>query len=245
MNNIQEILLFPVRDAEARKQFLITSAILLLSFIIPLLPAILVMGYTAKIMRQIIEEKKSPTMPAWQGNDLSEMFLDGLRIYGAQLVLMLPLFLLMGCGITAMAGGSIGVAALAQENSDLTPLAILPMAVGILFFSLFALLSLPYSVVISAALPHVAVQRSFQAAFAFQEWFSIFRKALGQFIIGYAIIMLASLVFAVMMQIAMITIILICIIPILMMPYAAYQLLVMNSVFAQAYAAGRDGLQPV
>src|SRR5512134_766990 len=98
MNNLQETLLFPVRDAEARKQFLFTCLIVLAGYFIPLLPFLVVMGYSAKIMRQIIDEKKSPSMPAWQGSDWAEMLLEGLRLYGAQLVLMLPLFLFMGCG---------------------------------------------------------------------------------------------------------------------------------------------------
>lgn len=244
MNNMQEMLLFPVRDAESRKQFLIACAISLAGFIIPILPMLLLMGYSAKIMRQIVEEKKSPSMPAWQGNDWSEMLMDGLRIYGAQIVLMLPLFLLMGCGMVFMMGGSIGFAALADDNSSsLAPLGALAMMAGFVFFMLFTVLLLPYGIVVSAALPHVAIKRSFASAFEFNQWFPIFRKALGQFIIGYAVIMLASFVFAIVIQIAMMTIILMCIVPFIMIPYIAYQMLVMNAVFAQAYAIGQDGLQ--
>jgi hypothetical protein len=97
-------------------------------------------------------------------------------------------------------------------------------------------------VIVSAALPHVAIKRSFQAAFEFKEWFAIFRKALGQFILGYAVIMVASFVFIMIMKVAMITLVLICILPLLMIPYAAYQMLIMNTVYAQAYAIGRKGL---
>jgi Protein of unknown function (DUF4013) len=244
MNNIQETLLFPVRDAESRKQFLIACAIALAGFIIPILPMLLLMGYSAKIMRQIVEEKKSPSMPAWQGSDWSEMLMDGLRIYGAQIVLMLPLFLLMGCGMVFMMGGSMGFAMLAEDNSSaLAPVGVLAMLAGFVFFMLFAILSLPYGVIVSAALPHVAIKRSFPSAFEFNQWFPIFRKALGQFIIGYAVIMLASFVLTIIIQIAVMTIILMCIVPFIMIPYVAYQMLVMNAVFAQAYSIGRDGLQ--
>jgi hypothetical protein len=244
MNNIQETLLFPVRDTESRKQFLIACAVMLAAFIIPILPTLLLMGYSAKIMRQVVEDRKGPTMPAWQGSDWSEMLMDGLRIYGAQFVLMLPLLILMGCGMVFLMGGSIGIAALADEGtSSFAPVGMLAMMIGFVFFGLFAILSLPYGIVVSAALPHVAIKRSFQSAFEFNEWFPIFRKALGQFILGYAVIMAASFVFTIIMQIAMMTIILICIVPFIMVPYIAYQVLVMNTVFAQAYAIGRDGLQ--
>lgn len=244
MNNIKETLLFPVRDAEARKQFLIACAVMLASFIIPILPMLVLMGYSAKIMRQIVEERKEPSMPAWQSDDLSEMFLDGLRLCGAQLVLTLPLMVLMGCGMVFFFGGSFSFAALADKNTNaIQPIGFLLIMLGSLFFGLFGILSLPYSVMISAALPHVAVKRSFQAAFEFKEWFGIFRNALGQFIVGYLLVMAASVLFVLAMQIAMITIVLMCVVPFLMLPYMVYQTLMMNTVFAQAYSTGREPLE--
>lgn len=244
MNNIQDTLLFPVRDAEARKQFLIACAVMLAGFIIPILPTLVLMGYSAKIMRQIIEEKRDPSMPAWQSSDVSEMLVDGLRLWGAQVVLMLPLLIVMGCGMVFMFGGSFSFAALADKNSHaFAPAGMLFFMIGTFFIGLFGVLSLPYSIIISAVLPHVAVRRSFQAAFEFKEWFTIFRKALGQFILGYLLAMAASFILVFAMQIAMITIILICVIPFLMIPYMAYQILIMNTVFAQAYSLGRDQLE--
>lgn len=245
MNNLQETLLFPVRDAEARKQFLIACAVALAMFIIPILPMFLLMGYSARIMRQVIDERKSPSMPAWQGSDWSEMLMDGLRLYGGQFVLLLPFFLLMGCGMIALFGGSMGFATLADEHHEAVGIVgAFFFIVGIAAIILMSILSLPYGVIVSAALPHIATKRSFQAAFEFKAWFQIFRKALGQFILAYAVIMLASFIFTLIMQVAMVTIILTCIVPILMIPYIAYQVLVANTIFAQAYAAGLEGLQP-
>lgn len=183
-------------------------------------------------------------MPAWQESDWTEMLMDGLRLYGGQFVLTLPLLILMGCGMLSLFGGSMGFVAIADEgNEALGVMGMLFFIVGIIAISIFSLLSLPYGVIISAALPHIATRRSFQAAFEFKEWFAIFRKALGHFILSYAIIMVASFIFTFILQIAAVTIILMCIIPFLMIPYTAYQTLVMNTVFAQAYLAGRDGLQ--
>lgn len=244
MNDIQDTLLFPVRDAEARKQFLIACAVALSIFIIPILPMFLLMGYCAKIMRQVIEERKAPSMPAWQDSNWSEMLMDGLRLYGGQFVLTLPLLLLLGCGMISLFGGSIGFASIAEDRGEtLGVVGMLFFFMGIAAIMLMSILSLPYSVVISAALPHIAMKRSFQAAFEFNEWFAIFRKALGQFIVGYAVIMVASFIFTMILQIAAMTIVLMCIVPLIMIPYIAYQSLVMNTVFAQAYLAGRDGLQ--
>jgi hypothetical protein len=246
MTNLQETLLFPIRDSQSRSQFLIACAIMLAAFLVPFLPSLILMGYSARIMRQIIEEKKRPSMPVWQGSDWSELLMDGVRLYGAQIVLTLPLFLLMGCGLVLMVSGTIAIPSLAEEStSSFGLVGVLFMVIGTFFMGLFALLSMPYSVIISAALPHVAVHRSFQAAFQFREWFSIFRKAVGQFILGYAVILVASFVFMFLIQVAMLTIVLMCIVPLLMGPYMAYQILIMNTVYAQAYAVGRDALQTV
>ena len=61
MINWQETLLFPVKDAAARKQFLIACLVTLAGFIIPLIPTLVLMGYGVKIMRQVIQERKCST----------------------------------------------------------------------------------------------------------------------------------------------------------------------------------------
>lgn len=246
MNINQQFLQFPFQDRESWTQFLIACAVMLSAFLIPILPTILLMGYTIKIMRQIILEKKSPSMPLWQGSDWGEMFLDGLKLYGAQFVLMMPLFLLIGCGVLFLLGGSLGFAAVAEEGSrSLAPLTLFSLFTGIFLTVIFSLISVPYSIVISAAQGHVAAKRSFTAAFEFSEWWKILRAAIGQFLIVYVMLMVASFVFAFVIQIAMVTIVLMCIVPLLMIPYSVYLMLVSNALYAQAYAIGQEKLQAV
>jgi hypothetical protein len=244
VNNIQETLLFPVRDAEARKQFLFACLVMLAAFIIPILPTFILMGYGVKIMRQIIEERKSPSMPSWQGIDWADTFLDGVKLWGAQFVLMLPLMVLMGCGFLSFFGGTFGMSALADESTrQFAAFGMIFLFIGVAFFMLFSLLSLPYGIVLSAVAPHVAVKGSFSAAFEFKEWWAIFRKAIGQFLLAYALSFVVSFAFMIVMQIAMMTIVLMCIVPFLMIPYSAYVMLMSNTLFAQAYLAGRDALE--
>ena len=246
MNNMEDILQFPFRDRDAWSQFLIACAVMPAAFVVPILPTILLMGYTVKIMRQIILEKRPPSMPAWQGSDWGEMLMDGLRLYGAQIILMLPLFLLIGCSVTFLLGGTIGISALADQGSrTFGPLAGLLLFIGIFFAVVSSLLSLPYTVVLSAAQAHVAARRSFNAAFEFKEWWQIFRAAIGQFLLAYVVVLIASFLLAFVVQIAMITIVLICIVPFLMIPYSVYLMLVSNALYAQAYARGQESLQTV
>jgi len=244
MNNWQETLLFPVRDAEARKQFLIACLVTLAGFIIPLVPSIILLGYGVRIMRQVINERKSPAMPEWQGSNWSEMLMDGLQVFGVQIILMLPLFIVMGCGFIFMFGGAIGFSALANENArTFAPVGGLFFFIGIGLMMLFTLLSFPYGIIISAAVPHAVANNSFTAGFNFKEWFPIFRKGLGSFILSYVLVMVTSFVFMFAIQFALITLILMCIVPFLMIPYSTYVTLIANTVYSQAYVAGRDALQ--
>lgn len=244
MNNLQETLFFPVQDDQARKQFLFASLVMLVGFIIPIIPMLILTGYTAKIMRQIIEERKAPTMPDWQESDWSEMLLDGLRIYGAQFVLMLPVMIMMGIGFLSMLSGSIAASVSIGDNGQsLAPVGIPFFLVGFGFLMLFSIFTLPYSVVVSTVVPHVAVTRSFATAFQLKEWWGIFRKALGQFILAFVLSMAVSWVLMFVIQFAMMTIILICIVPFLVVPYTAYNVLLKNALYAQAYATGLDNLK--
>jgi hypothetical protein len=244
VNNIQETLLFPVRDAEARNQFLLACLVMLVAFVIPILPTFVLMGYGMKIMRQIIDERKKPSMPAWQGIDWTETFLDGFKLFGVQFILMLPLMILMGCGLISFLGGSISMSAFADESTrSIGSIGMIFMFIGFAFFMLISLLSLPYAILLSAVAPHVATKRSFSAGFEFKEWWPIFRKALGQFLLAYALSFVVSFAFIIVMQIAMMTLVLMCIVPFIMIPYTVYLMLMTNTLYAQAYLVGRDALQ--
>lgn len=244
MNNIQETLLFPVRDADARRQFLFACLVMLASFAIPLLPLFVLMGYNVKIMRQIIEERKNPPMPAWQGIDWAETFLDGIKLYGVQFILMLPVFLLMGCGFVFLFGGMLSMATLMDESTRaFAPVSGAFFFIGIAFLMLFSLVSLPYGVIISAASPHMAAKHSFAAGFEVREWWAIFRMGWTQFLLAYLINLAVSFVFVFIMQVAMATIVLMCVVPFVMIPYSVYLSLVMHAFYAQAYLAGRDAIQ--
>ena len=241
MINWQETLLFPVKDSEARRQFLIACLVMLAGFVVPLVPTLVLMGYAVRIMRQIIEERKPPTMPDWNGSNWSEMLMDGLRVFGVQFVLVFPLVVLMGCGIIFTMAGSMGFTALADERTqEFAPIGVVFFMLGMGLIMLFSILSFPYGIIISAAIPHAVAKNSFSAGFAFKEWFPIFRASFGQFILGYALVIVVSFVLMFVIQFAMLTIVLMCIVPFIMIPYSAYVTLITNVVYTQAYVSGLD-----
>jgi len=242
MNNLQATLLFPVRDADARKQWLIASAIILAGFVVPILPMLVVMGYGVKIMRQVIHEGREPSMPEWQGSDWGVLLQDGFRLWAVRLVYTLPLMLLMGCGFIALFSGT-GLLAASSDSNIPPALGGLAMIAGMGFIMLIGILALPLGIVLGAVESHAVAQGTFQAVFDVKGWWRIFRKSLTQFLLSYLLVMAASIIMTLVMQIAMMTIVLLCLFPFLMAGYSAYLMLVTNVLFAQAYASGRTALQ--
>ncbi|MEW6402463.1 MAG: DUF4013 domain-containing protein [Chloroflexota bacterium] len=243
MNDFQSILLFPVRDEFARKQFIIAALVMLTGMIIPLIPMIILMGYGARIMRQVIDEDKEPTMLEWQGNDWGQLLQEGARLFAIRLIFILPVFLFMGCGFAFFMSSPILFAS--SDSGDPSPFGFITMAIGMGIFLLTMLLSLPLGVIIGAAESHVVTKQSFQAGLQFREWWPIFRAGLGQFVGAYLLALAISFILSFVMQIAMITIILICLMPFFLFGFSAYISLVLNALFARAYAVGRKAVQTV
>ena len=242
MNNLQATLLFPVRDAYARKQFLITSLVMLAGMIVPLVPTLIVMGYSAKIMRQVIDEGQEPSMPEWQGSDWVEMLKEGFRLWAVRVVYALPIIILMGCGFIFVFT-SAGLFSSSSNNDSMPIFGGISFLVALGIFMLLFVLSLPLGIITGAAEAHAVTKQSFQASLNFKEWWPIFRKSLTAFLLAYVLVIAASMVITFAIQIAMITIVLICVMPFLMMGYTTYISLLMSTLFAQAYASGRSALQ--
>ena len=238
---IQSILLYPIRDSAARKNFLIAAALMFANFIIPILPMFLLMGYVARIMRQVIDEKREPSMPEW--DDWNTFLTDGLRIWGFRMVFALPLLIVMFGGMSLFFlflffGAS-------QSNSHHTSpfLVAAPLAFSI-FILVFMVLAIPLGIVSMVGSTHVVAKHSFSAGFDFKEWWPIFRNNLGTFIVYYLVAMAVSYVLMFVIQILFLTFILICLVPFIFPALLAYMLLIQDVLFAYAYAQGRDMVTP-
>jgi hypothetical protein len=239
MTQLQTILLYPFRDAAARKNFLIAAALMFGNFIIPILPMIFLMGYIARIMRQIIDEKQEASMPEW--DDWNAYLTDGLRIWGFRMVFFLPLLLILfgGMGLFFVFF-FIGTA---QSDSHTTsPFLLGGMLVFFIVMAIFMVLAIPLGIASMAGSAHVVAKKSFSAGFAFKEWWQIFYKNLGAFLLYYIVAMAVSFVLTFALQILYLTIILICLLPIVFPVIMAYLLLIQDVLFAHAYAQGRDML---
>ncbi len=235
--DLNQLFLFPVRDGEARKQFLIGALIYLAGSIVPVVPLVLASGYTARIMRQVLNGEP-PRMTAW---DRWEEFLqDGIRMFGVRLIYMAPLLLFLMPIMAVTFTMPFWMEAVSSSDADAF-LALIPLAVAGAFMFIVPL-SFALGLITFAAETHVVQTAEFAAAFRFREWWDVFRKNWGGFLVAFAISYAVSMALTVVMQIAIITIILICLLPLILPGITMYTTLVMYAAIAKAYKDGKDRL---
>ncbi len=234
--NIEQILAFPFKETESRKNFLIGTLVYFASFIIPILPLIFGMGYIARIMRQVFNGE-APHMPAW--DDWEAMLKDGLYLFGIRIVYTLPLIIILLPLFFGMMFLPIWLNSNPGSNNSLVLLPFLFFGIAMIFIFPF---SLALGLIVPTAELHTIAHNDFAAGFRIREWWPIFRANWSGFVLAYLVSMVASFVLAFLVQVAMITIVLICVLPFIMPAITFYITLVMYTAFAQAYKGGKDRL---
>jgi hypothetical protein len=238
--DLSQLLLFPIKDSEARKNFLVGCAVALAGFIIPIVPYLFIFGYAAGIARQIFDSE-SPRMTKW--DDWGKLFQDGAKMFGVRLIYSLPLLILV---LPMIIAGIAMPIVLDNVNSSEVD-TVIPIFILVMFslFCLIMLLSLPLALIIPAAEMHVVNKNEFAAGFRFREWWGILRANLGGFVVAFAIFYAVSMVLGIVMQVLMATLILACLLPFFVPALTMYSTVVMYAMMAQAYKVGRDKLAGV
>lgn len=233
---LREVFSFPVTGADWKKRFLVGAGLLLLSFLIPLIPAIFVYGYILQIMRRVIDGQP-PALQAWE--NWGRLGKDGLRVLLVGVVFLLPAIIViigaMGlyfAGILSFAFSDVGGADYSQAFFSFYLLTF-----GLLFLGFFVgmilmligLFPLPF------ATAHVASQNSAKAAFRFREWWPGLRRGLLDYSIAWVVVMgigaLAYLVFV----IGYYSIVLICVLPFIAAPVGFYVMSLWAAIFGETY----------
>lgn len=234
--NLTQLFLFPIKDNEARKNFLITSLVYLVAFMIPIMPILLVMGYSARIMRQVVNGEELH-MTAW--DDWESMLKDGIYLFSVRIVYTLPLFLILFPLYLLMVFTPLFM----ETSNTKTELMMLPFLIFAIAMVVIFPLSLALGIILPAAEIHTVVNADFAAGFRIREWWNIFRANWTGFLLAYVISMVASMLLSTIIGFAMVTIVLICILPLIMPAISAYISLVMYAAFAYAYKDGKANLQ--
>ncbi len=243
--NLNNLFLFPFQDQESRKNFIIGCLIYLAGFVIPILPWLVAMGYVAMLIRQVLNGEKPHLVP-WQ--DWERLLKDGARLFGVRLVyasplllLMIPLFLIFF---------SFSFFPILFQHSDSHSLGTIYLWLVFASMGLFILimpLSLAIGLIVPAAEIHMIAKDEFTAGFQVKEWWPIFKRNWGGFVVALAILYAVSMTLSIVMQLMFITFVLICLFPLLLPVISMYSAVVQYVAFAQAYKEGKDrlALEPV
>jgi hypothetical protein len=234
--DISQTLLFPFRDPEWIKKIAIASLLVFISFI-PILPVVLLLGYMAEIIREIVVNKKAPALPEW--NDLGKFFQDGLRLFAVGLVYMIPPTLLMIVGYLAMFIPLIIMETGFVGGGEGFVLMIFGYLAGFGLMGIGALISMITGVVLPIAGSHTAVLENLQAAFKFKEIWNILKANWSGFLVAFLLIIGGSVVLYYASYFLVATVIFCCIYPFVLCVVVAYLAVVGSALFAEAY---RDGL---
>jgi hypothetical protein len=237
---------YPFCSPEGLSRFVVGVALLLLSFFIPVLPAIFVCGYLMLVMRRIIQGE-APALPEWK--DWSRLGVDGLRS-------LVVAAIYLGPGLVIMFGGwllylimYLGGMSLLQKAPHAAPSGIALMlilgALGTLFLSLFASLCLVLigGVPLPAALAHLAARDKLSAAFNVFEWGAILTADRWGYFISWVVTIGLATLLQFLVTLLYFTIILCAVAYVIILPLGFYLMLVAAAVFAQAYRKGAARLQ--
>ena len=243
---IQNTLAFPFRPPDGPRKLAIAAGLALAGFVVPLVPMLFVAGYQKAVARRAIETGEL-TMPEW--DNWSGYLLDGLKLFGAGLLFVLPAIVLFSVGLGGMMATAVG-AAIAEEGGEAMQVAwTLPLLLGSLagigLFGVGMVLILAASLVLPVATTHLIATDDFGAAFRFREWLPILRANLGGFGLAYLVVMGVGFLASLVIQVLQLTLVLCFLVPVVFAVYIPYVGLLSSALFGLAYREGRQKLDTV
>lgn len=243
LEGVKKAVLFPFGGRGWGVKWVIGSALGLANSILPFLPMIPLYGYVGQIAKRVILHDEDPELPEW--GDWGLFFSDGIKIFGAAMVFMLPGGLAMFLGFLLMFGMNFAFLFDPQfyNNPEAvmtgfmmaslfgTFAGILVMVVGMLLMAAAGLFMLP-------ALGHLVARGEFGAAFRVGEWWPIFKANFGGFLMALLIMYGVNMVFMWAVYALYFTVVL-C----FLMPFALYlATFLMTAIqFSLISVAYRDG----
>jgi hypothetical protein len=237
---LQSLYAFPFQDPSWKQKLLIASLLILLGFIIPIVPLILLAGYSQLILHRIISEEGDPFLPTW--SDLPNLLASGVKLFAARLILSVPfLILLVGVwGLIIAPGLALKLFVATQHSipSNLGTLSFLSIVSGAALLGLLMPLSLLVGPLLPTALGHVVAKNEVAALFRIHEWWPIFRANLIGFVHAYFIMMGTWYVAIFILQLLNATIVLCCFFPFVLSVFGGYLTVVSDALYAQTYLIG-------
>jgi len=244
LDGVKKAVFFPFQGKNWGIKVLVGSVLLLIGgFIVPIIP---VFGYFAQIMKRIILKDEDPEMPEW--DDWGAFFLDGIKLFGAMLIYLLPAILLIVGGYVLIMVLDFSFALMTptytQSSTELFPTAMigsfLGMFGGMAVFMLGFLLAFITILVIPPALGNMIANGDFGAAFRIKEWWPVLKANLSGYILAVAIAMGLFYLLYFLSFLFYITVVLCFILPVAL----AFTFFITGSIGFSIYSvAYRDGVR--
>lgn len=233
---------YAFKDPKGSNKILIGCLLIFANFIIPLIPAVFVYGYAARIARRISREDGELVLPEWK--DWGALFSEGFKILMAGLIYSLPAILIMLAGTVAYFMATFGMAFESSSGNDPS------LAIILYFFSLFLFM---ISIVVAigfmliaaffapAAIMNLIHEKRFSAAFQIGTWWPIFRRNMTGFVFVFVLTMGLGQIVMLGIYILMYSLVLSFLVPFITSFLGFYMLLIVFPLFGQAY---KEGLSP-
>ncbi len=242
-HTFKTLLLYPFRDSNAANKMFVGGLLILSSFIIPIIPLLIVMGYGAKIARRIIDGDGELILPAW--DDWNAYFKDGVNLLVVTFVYNLPVILVSIIGFGADFFSMLGMivtSANGQEPTAFIVLYLLSLFVLMISIAIVMLLAFVEGIFLPAVLMHVVHNGSIKSAFQLKSWFRVFRKSYIDFCIAFIFLFGMSNLLLYTSYGLLYTLILCMMIPIFYAIFGFYLTIIAMPIYAQAYRAGLEAL---
>ena len=239
----QQVLAYPFRDPNWKNKLLVGSAVMLAGFVVPVVPGLFVMGYFARILRQVIAGGEW-CLPEW--DEWGQMLGDGLKLFGVSLVYSLPAIVLMvaAFGLSFVPSFMPLFAPVTDESQTGAWVAGMFAAsmLGLVLMGLATLLVLVALLFQPPAMAHMVARGPFGAAFRVRKWWRIVRANWAGFALAYVIAMgLGMVVYSATMVLYM-TLVLCFLMPFVLAPLEVYLVMIAGVVFGEAYRTGANRL---
>ncbi len=237
------LLAFPFKDPKWKTKALIGAVLIFFSLFL-LVPIFFVYGYFGRVLKRAISGEGEALLPEW--DDWGELFVSGLKLFGAGFVYLLPgtLISVFGYAIVFLPSFLV-ILSSDMENTAGATLGLLQFFGsfgGMAVFGVAMLVNLTLGAFLPAAIGHLVARDSFGAAFRFGEWWPIFRANLGGFLVSYVMLIGFAVLAMMVSQVLYMTIVLCCFYPVALSVFSLYLMAIAGALFGRAYRAGVENL---
>jgi hypothetical protein len=231
--SLSELFIFPFQGKNWAVKLLIAFALSVLGVLTFFVPSLFVLGYLARLMRQV-SAGWTAELPEW--DNWGELFVDGLKVAFTALIYSLPSLACMAVAYLSMLTPAfLPLFAQTGEEEVLALLVTGGSFAGLCLMGAAMLVWLATIVLMPVAVTHLIARDSLSAAFQVRDWWRVLRANLGGFLVAFLLMLGLFMLTYFVYNVLFLTIVLCFLAPLAIVLFSVYQLLVGGALYAAAY----------